>query len=201
MYIFLHFPSACFSLSPVSVVKGSDVCSDIVFLVWGQQERPDRLRVSEHAPVVPERGPGLAQPPRDEDAGPGGGPQLAHVHQPPLVHKAGGGHQEVQGDHRVRHLEHARAHYPLVRPLIQVIAAAIVWLVAEDITVWVERYLIFQMRLTIHFCSSRVFWRWCPGQCQWWWPRSRHWPWSRHIRASPAQISRILSRSVWKKQW
>ena len=124
-YIVIHFLSAWFSCWPVCVVKLPDVFSDVFFLVWGQQERSDGLPVPEHSPVIPQRGPGPAQPLGDEDAGPGSGPQLAHVHQPPLVHEAGGGHQQVQGDHGLGHLEHAGAHHPLVRSLVQVITAAL----------------------------------------------------------------------------
>ena len=56
-----------------------------------------------------------------EPAGACGGSELSHVHEPPLVHVGGGGHQEVEGDHGGGQPQHL-----LVRPLVQVIAAAAV---------------------------------------------------------------------------
>ena len=63
-----------------------------------------------------------------EPAGACGGSELPHVHEPPLVHVGGGGHQEVEGDHGGGQPQHL-----LVRPLVQVIAAAAVGYVGYNL--------------------------------------------------------------------
>ena len=86
-------------------IPSLDFLSDIILLMFGEQERRALIEIPEDLPVIIERRVGLLRPAGQEPAQPHGRPQLSHVHQAPLVHEVGRGHLQVERDHRLGNLQ------------------------------------------------------------------------------------------------